>query len=145
MSVNSSIYPIIGTFVGVALGAWLARNTAFKIVDRQEKNRDFLALKNSFIPAMRILRKDQFTTEEFKRFPTLFENQDIAMLSFVGHLGGENRRCFDEYWNKYKEWQKEFENLETGMENAGIVLLTSTRRPELVKLIEDILEAAKKY
>lgn len=133
---------ITSYLVGVKLSGRNHAN-ALALMKRQEANKAFLALEATFLPALRILRKDHLSGEDFDRFPTLFENQDIAMLSFVGHLSSDNRRVFGEKWSKYQEWQKEYEELVSRAGNG--ILLIGTQRNEKINIIEDILDAAKKY
>lgn len=146
VSLNPSIYPIIGTLAGALFGGWLARNTAFKVVERQEITRDYATLKNSFLPSRHILQKDKRTREDIIKLAALFESQEFAMLSFVGHLSGENRKTFEEKWSKYKEWHHKYEELEAQTPNLELGKLAMTKQIDnLSKMIEEILEAGKKF
>lgn len=137
------VTPIM-TFGGIVFGAAFARNTALKAVDRQEFNRDYLALKNSFIPTIRILRKDKKTREDIISLASLFESQMSAMLAFSFHLTSKNERNFEEKWNKYEKWNQEYEKLEADLPDLGKIN-TSKRTEEIRNMVAAILESAKKY
>ncbi|GAB7026796.1 hypothetical protein [Geotalea toluenoxydans] len=154
VSVATSYTPYITAIGGAITGGAISLFVGFKLsqrnhtnalalMKRQEANKAFLALEASFLPALRILKRTG--TKDFDKIPTFFDNQEIAMLSFVWHLSGENRTGFEEKWAKYKEWQKEYEERENQMENFGLMLMCDGKRPGFIKILEDIIEAAKKY
>lgn len=126
---EASVIGVMGTVLGVLLAGPITFHfskvlvekthaNALALMKRQEANKAFLALEATFLPALRILKRTG--TTDFDKIPTFFDNQEIAMLAFVWHLSGESRTDFEEKWQKYKDWQKE-------------------------KMLEDIIEAAKKY
>jgi len=129
-------------FYGVKLSQ-RSHDNAIILLNRQEAHKAFLALEASFLPALRILKRTG--TADFDKIPTFFDNQEIAMLAFAWHLSGESRTNFEEKWQKYKDWQKEYENRENQMEYFGLMLMSGGKRPAFIKMLEDILDAAKKY
>jgi len=133
----------ISAIGGVIFGAAFARSTAFKAIDRQEFNRDYLTLKNSFIPTLRILRKDKQAREDIISLANLFESQMSAMLAFSFHLTSKNERNFEEKWNKYEKWNQEYDKLEAELPDQG-KFNTVRRVDEIQSMVKEILEAAKK-
>lgn len=151
---EASIVGVLGTVLGVLVAGPLTyyfskvlvdrtHTNALALMKRQEANKAFLALEATFLPALRILKRTG--TTDFDKIPTFFDNQEIAMLAFVWHLSGESRANLEEKWQKYKDWQKEYENRENQMEYFGLMLMSGGKRPAFIKMLEDILEAAKKY
>ncbi len=137
---------IVGGLCSLGVGYFLSQRNHTKslaLMKRQEANKAFLALEATFLPAIRILKRTG--TTDFDKIPTFFDNQEIAMLAFVWHLSGESRTDFEEKWEKYKEWQKEYETRENQMEYFGLMLMSGGKRPAFIKMLEDIIEVAKKY
>jgi hypothetical protein len=151
---DASIVGVLGTVLGVLVAGPLTyyfskvlvdrtHANALTLIKRQEANKAFLALEATFLPALRILKRTG--TTDFDKIPTFFDNQEIAMLAFVWHLSGESRTNFEEKWQKYKDWQTEYENRENQMERHGLGMMCDSKREPFIKILEDILEAAKKY
>lgn len=151
---EASVIGVMGTVLGVLLAGPITfhfsrvlvdktHTNALALMKRQEANKAFLALEATFLPALRILKRTG--TTDFDKIPTFFDNQEIAMLAFVWHLSGESRTDFDEKWEKYKEWQKEYETRENQMEYFGLMFMSGGKRPAFIKMLDDIIEAAKKY
>ena len=137
---------IVGGLCSLGAGVYLSQRNhrnALALLTRQEANKAFLALEATFLPALRILKRTG--TKDFDKIPTFFDNQEIAMLSFIGHLSGESRTNFAEKWQKYKEWQIEYEDRENQMENFGVMLMCDSNRPGFINILEDILETARNY
>jgi len=146
--VINSICTLIGGLGGAVLGARIAKDTAFKIIERQEITRDYITLKNSLLPSRHILQKDKITRDDVIRLAALYEDQITAMLFFVNHLSGENRKTFEERWSKYKKWHQKYEELEAKSANFDLGKLDTAkpeRVSELLKIIDDILDAGKKF
>lgn len=151
---EASVIGVMGTVLGVLLAGPITfhfskvlvektHTNALALMKRQEANKAFLALEATFLPVIRILKRAG--TTDFDKIPTFFDNQEIAMLAFVWHLSGESRTGFEEKWQKYKDWQTEYENRENQMERFGLMLMSGGKRPAFIEMLEDIIEAAKKY
>lgn len=137
---------MVGGLCSLGVGYFLSQRNhtnALALMDRQEAHKAFLALEASHVPMLRILRESG--AKDRQKIPTFFDSQDIAMLSFVWHLTGENRSNFEAKWAEYDEWRKEYAEYESRQENSSILLTSENKRGALIELIEAILEAAKKY
>lgn len=137
----TSLIATISGISGVLIGAWIARNTAFKIIDRQEQNRDFLDLKNSFIPAMQILNKEpgSFTQDDFVSFRQLFNTQEIAMLRVSLLLKGYNLKRFNVFRDEYNHLIKQCNTYENCVTIIGI----ESNRTEIFHLINNLCDKSQ--
>lgn len=151
---EASVIGVMGTILGVLVAGPITyhfskvlvdktHSNALALMKRQEANKAFLAMEATFLPTLRILKRTG--TTDFDKIPTFFDNQEIAMLAFVWHLCGESRTDFEKKWQQYKEWQKEYENRENQMERFGLMFMCGGNRPAFIEMLEEILEAAKKY
>lgn len=137
---------IVGGLCSLGVGYVLSRRShtnAIALLKRQEANKAFLAMEASFIPAIRSLRRGD--GEEYALIPELFNQQEIAMRSFVWHLSGVSKTDFEEKWEKYEDWQKYYEVCKASVAKSEINQIGGNNRELLIQMMQDIIEAAKKY
>jgi len=133
--------------LGILLTALLSSIIARHHKARERRVEAFDKFKDSFIPTFLIIDTGIIATRNFSDLVALFEIQKIAMLTFIDHLKGSIRRNFEEKWNKYQDWHREYNELENKAphrEEGKAILMELMITGKFKNMITEILEAAKK-
>lgn len=94
------------TLAGALLGIWTDHLLADIRNKKERLTAQYTTFKDSFIPTVQAINKNPRIPEDFRHFPTHFENQEKIMYAFRVNLRGRQLRSFDQKWEEYKEWQK---------------------------------------
>lgn len=132
------------TLLGGFIGNWVTHHLTDFRNSKERHINNYEAFRNALLPSVQILIKESgtFTARDFNNFMTYYPAQETAMLKVLSDM----RRCratiFRKKWTEYREWYKQcYDNYES----CVLVVGQHSSREEGIKLINKLIETAKKY